>query len=127
MKHYRRSLIMAFGAAVLVGVLGSQAYGGRVGVQKKNAFNTKPVGKIAPWDAMSAATKSAGGKALSAIYEFDEGKWIYGVIVVKNHKVLEVAVDPTTGAVLESEDTTPDAEAKEMKADLTKALADAGK
>ena len=123
---FKRTLILSVGTIAAIAFLGAQALGGYSTLQKKNAFNTKPVGKITPWDAMASATKS-GGKAVSAIFEFDEGKWIYGVIVVKNHKVWEVAVDPTTGAVLESEETTPDAEAKEMKADLTKALSDAGK
>ncbi|MDR3692340.1 MAG: PepSY domain-containing protein [Fimbriimonas sp.] len=113
--------------ALAIPFIAAQAYGDPIGVQGKNAFNTPTVGKITPWDAMKIATKASGGKALQATYEFDDGQWIYGVMVVKNHKLLEVEIDPTTGKVNETEATTPDAEIKELKADLAKAVATAGK
>ena len=80
----------------------------------------KPVAKITPVQALKAAEAKTGGKATMAIFEFDEGHWIYGVIVVKNHKLTEVDVDPVTGKAGATEAVTPDDEAKEMKDALDK-------
>ena len=81
---------------------------------------TKPVSKITPSAAMKAAEKKTGGKAVMAIFEWDEGHWIYGVVTVKNHKITEVDVDPNTGVAGATEAGTPEAEAAEMKDALAK-------
>ena len=75
---------------------------------------------ISPVKAMSIAAAKTGGKAAMAMYEFDDGHWIYGVTVVKNHKLLEVEMDPATGKIGETESVTPEGEAKEILSDLTK-------
>ena len=87
---------------------------------KSQGDMSKPVAKITPVQALKAAEGKTGGKATMAIFEFDEGHWIYGVIVVKNHKLTEVDVDPMTGKAGATEAVTPDDEAKEMKDALTK-------
>jgi hypothetical protein len=74
---------------------------------------------ISPVKAMSIAAAKTGGKAAMAIYEFDDGHWIYGVTVVKNHKLLEVEMDPATGKIGETESVTPAGEAKEMQSELS--------
>ena len=82
-----------------------------------------PVSKVTPVQAMKAAQAKVGGKAVLAMFEFDEGHWIYGVIVVKDHLLLEVDVDPKTGKAGDSEKVTPDDEGKEFKDALTKLAA----
>ncbi len=91
--------------------------------QAKEKEMTKPMAKISPVAAMASAEGKVGGKAVVAIFEFDEGNWVYGVIVVKDHKLMEVTVDPNTGKALDSEAVTPEDEAKEFAAEL-KALQD---
>lgn len=88
---------------------------------------TSPSAKITPVAAMNAAAKKTGGKAVMAIFEFDEGKWNYGVIVVKNHKLTEVDVDPTTGKAGATEAVTPSDEAAEFKDALSKLASSGGK
>lgn len=86
----------------------------------KDVPMSKPVAKVTPVQAMKAAEAKLGGKATMAIFEFDEGHWVYGVIVVKNHKLTEIDVDPSTGKAGSSEAVTPDDEAAEMKDALAK-------
>lgn len=87
---------------------------------------TKPILKISPIEALTIATKKLnGGTAFQAIYEFDEGHWVYGVLVVKGHTVTEVSVDPMTGKVLDTEALTADDEAKEAR-DLMNQVIKAG-
>ena len=86
----------------------------------KEAPMTAPHAKVTPIQAMKTAEGKASGKATMAIFEFDEGHWVYGVVVVKNHKLSEVEVDPMTGKVLAAEAITPDGEATEMKGELEK-------
>ncbi len=81
-----------------------------------------PTGKITPWAAIKIATQKVPGRALQANYEFDEGKWIYGVMVVSGQTIKEVEIDPMTGKVGDVENVTPEGEAKEMQAELTKAI-----
>ncbi|HXH60507.1 MAG TPA: PepSY domain-containing protein [Fimbriimonadaceae bacterium] len=81
---------------------------------------TKPAAKITPIQALEAAkAKMGGGTAFSANYEFDEGHWVYGVMVVKGHKITEVSIDPLTGKAVDAETLTPDDEAAEVKEDLS--------
>lgn len=94
--------------------------------QEKSGPMTAPAAKVTPVQAMKAAEGKVGGKASMAIFEFDEGHWIYGVVVVKNHKLMEVDVDPITGKAGDSEDVTPADEAKEFEDGLTKLLKSSG-
>ena len=94
--------------------------GEKEGTTKAMGSMDKPHAKISPVQALKAAEAKTGGKAKMAIFEFDEGHWIYGVIVAKNHKLMEVDVDPMTGKAGATEDVTPDDEAKEMKDALEK-------
>ena len=77
---------------------------------------------MTPVQAMAAAESKYGGKAKMALFEFDEGHWVYGVVVLKDKKLLEVDVDPVTGKAGDSESVTPDDEAKEFKEQLTAIL-----
>jgi uncharacterized membrane protein YkoI len=91
-----------------------------VGLGFTTAQTPEPSAKISPVQAMQTAEAKTGGKAKLATFEYDDGHWIYGVIIVKNHNLMEVEVNSNTGKVMETENVTPDGEAKEMKADLTK-------
>jgi hypothetical protein len=80
-------------------------------------------GKIAPWDAMTVATKKiGGGKAHQATYVVENGKAIYDVIVIRNGKISEVAVDAMTGKAGAVEVVTPEEEGKEFTEELNVAL-----
>ena len=81
-----------------------------------------PAGKITPWQAIKIATDKVPGKALNANFEFDEGHWIYGVMIVADHKLKEVEIDPMTGKVGDVEDITPEGEGKEITQELNAAL-----
>ena len=47
-----------------------------------------------------AAEQHVGGKASSAEYEHEHGRWVFEVEVVKGSEVMDVEVDPTSGKVL---------------------------
>jgi hypothetical protein len=83
---------------------------------------TAPTAKVTPVQAMKAAEAKVGGKAAMAMFEFDEGHWIYGVIVAKNHKLMEVDVDPMTGKAGDTENVTPEDEGKEFQQALAKLI-----
>ena len=86
-----------------------------------------PVAKIGPVQAMMVAkTKLGGGTPFGANFEYDEGHWVYGVLVVKGHKLYEVEVDPRTGKAVDSEGVNPADEAKEMRSGLAKVAAAGG-
>ena len=59
-----------------------------------------------------------------ANFEYDEGHWIYGVMIVTPaKKLMEVEIDPITGKVSgKPEAVTPEYEAKEMTDGLNKAI-----
>lgn len=86
----------------------------------KETAMTAPQVKITPVQAMKAAEASVGGKAGLAMFEFDEGHWIYGVVVVKDHKLMEVDVDPMTGKAGDHESVTADDESQEFASSLKK-------
>ncbi len=86
----------------------------------KHHSMTVPVAELTPVQAMKIAGTKAGGKAVMATFEFDEGHWVYGVLVVKNHKLMEVELDPITGKVGDTESVDPAGEAKEFKHELEK-------
>ena len=81
-----------------------------------------PAGKITPWEAIKIATGKVPGRALNANFEFDEGKWVYGVMIVSKGKLQEVEIDPMTGKIGDTEAITPEGEAKKLQAELTAAL-----
>ena len=86
-----------------------------------------PVAKIGPIQAMATAkAKLGGGTPFGANFEYDEGRWVYGVLVVKGHKLYEVEVDPKTGKAVDSEGVDPADEAKEMRSGLAKVAAAGG-
>ena len=50
--------------------------------------------------AVTAAEQHVGGKASKAEYEHHKGQWVFDVEVVKDKKVMDVKVDPTSGKVI---------------------------
>lgn len=120
--HIQTRLILTATAALsLTGMAFAQT------ATKPASAPTPPKAKIAQKTAESTAGKKIGGKVLSSTYEFEDGRWQYAVMV-KNAKgeLYEVEVNATTGKVMDTEKTTPGAEAKEAAADKAKA-ASAGK
>ena len=86
-----------------------------------------PKAKITPVQAIAVAKKAlGGGTAFQANFEFDEGHWVYGVMIVKGHTISEVEVDPLTGKAMGTEAVTAADEMQEMKETLTKASAAGG-
>ena len=81
-----------------------------------------PKCKISPVEAIAIALKKAPGKPLQANFEFDEGHWVYGVMIVQGKEIKEVEIDPMTGKVGGVEAITPEGEAKEMLAELKAAI-----
>ena len=78
--------------------------------------------RITPVEAIHVALKKVGhGRALQANFEFDEGKWVYGVIVVSG-KPCTRSIDPMTGKVADVENVTPAGEAKELEAAFSRAI-----
>lgn len=73
--------------------------------------------KITPKQAKAVAVKAVPGTALSAKYEFEDGRWQYAVLV-KNHQgqLYEVEVSPA-GKVLDQEKTSAAEENSEAAAD----------
>lgn len=63
--------------------------------------------KIGMTQAVTAAEQHVGGKASRAEYERHKGAWVFDVEVVKDKKVTDVKVDPTSGSVIAAtEDNT---------------------
>ena len=113
-------------ALAITGTVVTRAYGQDAEKTeiKASAEQPKPMSKITPPEAIAIALKKmVGGRPLQANFEFDEGHWVYGVMVVKDHKITEVEIDPMTGKVGDSEDVTPAGEAKEIQDELGKAIA----
>jgi hypothetical protein len=122
-SHRFRSIFLASALGIILGgsVLVFAAQSG-AGAQKDA---NKPIGKITPWEAIRIATTKVPGRALNANFEYAEGHWVYGVMVVTNttpKKIQEVEIDPITGKIGDTEEITPDGEAKEMAAELNAAL-----
>jgi len=123
MKTAHKILIGAFAAIGVVStgtMMATPAFAQDKEAQEKSGPMTAPVAKVSPVEAMKAAEAKVGGKATMVLFEFDEGHWIYGVVVVKNHKLMEVDVDPLTGKAGDHEDVTPADEAKEFQDALIK-------
>ena len=87
---------------------------------------TPPMAKVTPIQAIAVAKKKlGGGTAFQANFEFDEGRWIYGVMLVKGHTISEVEVDPMSGKALDTEKVGAADEAKETT-DMLKKVSAAG-
>lgn len=124
MKRAGLTLTAACGAFALGACLWLSAHA------QEGGKTPAPTGKITPWAAMKIATgKVPGSRALNANFEFDEGHWVYGVMVVtggEKKELKEVEIDPTSGKVGDVESITPEGEAKETAAELNKALGKSG-
>ena len=73
--------------------------------------------KIGMAQAVTAAEQHVGGKASKAEYEQDKGQWVFDVEVVKDKKVMDVKVDPTSGNVLTAVEDKTDHDDDHDKAD----------
>ena len=110
----------ALGLALgLASVLGGASLVARAQDGKKQP---EPAGKITPWAAIEIALAKVPGRPLNANFEFAEGHWVYGVMVVSGTKIKEVEIDPMSGKVGDVEDITPAGEAKEMEEELNTAI-----
>lgn len=122
-SHHGRSIFLASALGIILG--GSAfVFATQTGAGAQKDAN-KPVGKITPWEAIKIATAKVPGHALNANFEYAEGHWVYGVMVVTNttpKKIQEVEIDPITGKIGDMEEITPEGEAKEMAAELNTAL-----
>ena len=73
--------------------------------------------KIGMTQAVTAAEQHVGGKASKAEYEQHQGQWVFDVEVVKDKKVMDVKVDPTSGKVLAAVEDKADRDDEHDKAD----------
>jgi hypothetical protein len=101
--------------------------GGGLFLMRANAVpgapkDATPMGKITPWQAMKIATAKTPGKPIKAIFEYEDNKWLYGVVVVNGKTIHEVEIDATTGKVGDSEVITPEGEGKETTQELNAAI-----
>ena len=122
MKHPLRILIgvlATVGFFSLCTLVATPALGRSQEKEEKHAHRKPPVANINPVTAMNIASSKVGGTAKMALFEFDDGQWIYGVVVVRKHKLMEVEIDAATGNVLETENVNPSSEAKELQGELT--------
>ena len=118
-KNRGSSLYMGLGiAAIAVTCVSVQSAFALFGAPAQPA----PRCKISPVDAIKIAQKKVSGRTLQANFEFDEGHWVYGVMIVQGKVIKEVEIDPMTGKVGDVEVVTPAGEAKEMEAELNKAI-----
>ncbi len=103
-------------------MLASRAYGQEKedGPKAKSVKMSAPTAKISPVQAMKIATDKTGGKAGMAMFEFEDGHWIYGVVIAKKGKLMEAEIDATTGKLGDVEDITAAGEGKEFASELTK-------
>ena len=119
MKANKKTLVLsALGLAVLVG-------GGATWMDAHAAAGkaqTEPKSRIKPEQAIAIALGKVPGRPLNANFEFDEGKWVYGVMIVSGKTIKEVELDPISGKVGDVETVTPEGEAREVKDELTKAI-----
>ena len=112
-----------FGLAIVGAVAGVLTHQ----VPRASAFSSPPSGKVTAWAAMKTAAAKTGGKPFQAVFEFEDGKWIYGVLVLKGGKISEVEIDASTGVVGDVEGITPAGEAKEFQGELEAVIKSGGK
>ena len=119
-EEMKRNVISSMSAiAIVAAVVGFVSLSSSVFAQKQPA---PPASVISPVKAMKLGAAKAKGRALNCTLEFDEGHWVYGVIVVSGKTLQEVELDPATGNIGDVEKITPDGEGKEMTAQLKKAI-----
>lgn len=106
--------------------LGVLALSGGLAMMRVQAAPPAPMGKITPWAAIKIATAKVPGHATQANFEFDEGKWVYGVMIVTPQGFKEVEIDPMTGKIGDTEVVDPAGEAKEVEQEMNAALKAAG-
>ena len=108
---------------VVLGAIGLSALlGGGLLLNKAQAKDDSPKGKVAPWTAMKTANADLKGKPLTATFASEGGKWIYDVLITKDGKLYEVEVDAASGKAAKPEIVTVEEEAQEMSDDLNKAM-----
>ena len=73
--------------------------------------------KISLTQAVTAAEQHVGGRASKAEYERHEGQWVFDIEVVKDKKVMDVKVDPTSGKVIAATEDKADHDDDHDKAD----------
>lgn len=115
----RVSFYFGIGVVATLAVLGSmQTAGALFGAPVQPA----PQCKISPVDAIKIAQAKVKGKTIQANFEFDEGHWVYGVMIVQGNVIKEVEIDPMSGKIGDVETVTPAGEAKEMETALNSAI-----
>ena len=102
----------------LAGVSGLQV----AHAQQNRGGVPQPICKITPVKAIKIAEGKVSGRPLQANFELDEGKWVYGVIIVKGKTISEVEIDTISGKVTDEETVMPSGEANELRDELTKAI-----
>src|SRR5258708_1205656 len=117
-KHARGLMVAGVGLIALISGFALRSANAAGGGKE----DPTPTGKITPWQAIKIANGKGAGRGLNANFELDAGKWVYGVMIVSKGKLQEVEIDPTTGKIGDTEEVTPEGEAKEIQSELTKAL-----
>lgn len=92
----KRKIYLAVLAALSAAAIGS-AYAAKSAENDALAITGAKIGLT---EAVTAAEQHVGGKASKAEYEHHKGQWVFDVEVVKDKKVMDVKVDPTSGKVL---------------------------
>lgn len=92
----KRKIYMAALAALSATAIGS-AYAAKSAASDALAIAGAKIGMT---QAVTAAEQHIGGKASRAEYERHKGQWVFDVEVVKDKKIMDVKVDPTSGKVL---------------------------
>ena len=103
MKNNSNCILPLTAAAITLATLGASA--------------AAPKAKITPAQAKVAAVKKIHGKAMSAKYEFEDGRWQYAVLVHNASGLYEVDVNAADGKVMDTEKTSAREEANEATAD----------
>lgn len=108
-RKFRNAALAALSAAVI-----GSAYASKL---QENDALTVTSAKISMIQAVTAAEQHVGGKASRAEYERHKGQWAFDVEVVKDKKVMDVKVDPTSGKVIAATEDKTDRDDGHDKAD----------
>ena len=109
----KRSQLYAAIAATITAMAAAAA----AGTTHENDALAIAKASISLTQAVAAAEKHVGGKALQAEFERHKGQWMFDVEVVKDGKVMDVKVDATTGKVLSATEDAADDEKDENDAE----------
>lgn len=105
MKTTKSIAIAAFAATALTSALGYAAVRGtEIGADQAALARAS----ISLAQAISAAEQHAGGKAVRAELEDENGTYVYGVEVINGAQAFDVKVDSNTGAIVSSQADTDD-------------------